>query len=472
MRVRRNLTAALCCTALLAGCGSPGGAHDEPAPPALPPVGKPGNVKDHKDFNGDGFDDYVTVLSPHSKDRKRTLPTLVVTYGSRKGLRPETAERVTAGPGGNGFTRVLRGDLDGDSFTDLISAREPNSKEPGAFEPFAMYGGKRGLGKPVSLVLEGNFTPLAVGDFNGDGSADLLDGGRGGSGDPNALPGLERGRLLLGPIDRSGKPSRQIKLDLGQHGYSSPQSAAVGDFDADGRTDVIFTYHFDAEEDESAPENLRSAAYYRGSTEGLVDGGPTTPDLGEALGTQDGPRAAAVDDVNGDGIDDVLASGSGAALNTGKITVLYGARSGLGKAKPALELTDNGTYWGVGPQAGDVNGDKVPDLVTHRPGFSLNDTDRILLLPGGPQGPQQDQAQVLSGDDPSIRNKIPRAADFGVLDLLDVNGDGLQDLITYSEFAYERRGAFLVLPGSRSGIDTSLAQRFTPEDLGVQLKLK
>ncbi|WP_327354670.1 FG-GAP repeat domain-containing protein [Streptomyces sp. NBC_01304] len=471
-RPRRHLTAALSCTALLlTGCGSGGGGDDDAKlPPAPPASGKPADEPDPADFNGDGYDDYMSLLEPHSKDKEKGTSTLVVVYGSAKGLRPETVTRISAGSTNYAwFGDLSRTDLDGDGFTDLVGTR--GADQTGT--PFVAYGGARGLGKPAALPgLPKGFLPLAAGDFDGDGSTDLIDGGRGGSGDPDELPGHRGGRLLSGPIERSGKFAREAELDLGQHGYASPQTATTGDFDADGRTDVIFTYSYDAEEDESAPDDLRSVAHYRGSPEGLVDGGTTTPDLEALLGTQDGPRTPHTGDMDGDGIDDLLASGSGAHLNTSRITVVYGAKSGLGKGKAAKELAEKGTYWGVGPRAGDVNGDKVPDLVTGREGFHLIDTDRIILIPGGSQGPDRNREQEIYGDDPGIESKIPLKSEFGVSDLLDVNGDGKQDVIAYSEYDYKGRGAFLVLPGSADGLDVKHAHRFTPEDLGVQLRLK
>ncbi|MDG4858578.1 VCBS repeat-containing protein [Streptomyces sp. T-3] len=463
VRRRRHLTTALCCAALLAGCGSGGGgAAGKEVGSTLPPAGKPGDVQDHKDFNGDGFDDFTNVLHSSSKDGERRTDTLVVVYGSKTGLRPETTVRVPAGPG-RSLGGPKRADLDDDGFTDLFATRSDG-------KVIAMYGGPRGLSGPRTLDLPKGFVPTTIGDFDGDGHIDLINDGSGGAGDPGATHASTDGTLLFGPIGRTGKAERQLSLDLGQSGYTSPDGALVGDFNADGRSDAVFLYYFDSEEDEEAPSGLTSIAYYTGDAkDGLRPGPVVNPTLDEAMGTFEGPRGGGIGDVNGDGIDDLVASGEGSVIETGKLTVIYGSKDGLGRGQEAVVLEGKGTHWGSGPMVGDVNGDKKPDVVHARDGFRLIDPDRLFLLPGGDGGrPGLAGQQEVNGEDAEL--KLPAAHEFAADKLLDVDGDGDQDLTTYSE-EHESKGLFLVLPGTPDGLDTEHAWRFTPEDLGVQRRL-
>ncbi|NBE51332.1 FG-GAP repeat domain-containing protein [Streptomyces boluensis] len=479
MAPRRTAPALLLTGALLlAGCGggtdrAGDGAGGGSGPgPTVPPSGRPADPADPldrealKDFNGDGYDDYATVLPSRSKDGEHTRSTLVVIYGSRGGLRPETAVRTSAGGDGDSVLALIRADLDGDGFTDLVGERGNSMKRQ---EAFALYGGPRGLSKAQVLGVPEQFTPKAAGDFDGDGHTDLLDGGSGGDGDPNALPGHEQGRLLLGPLDRSGRSARQVTLDLGQHGYASPSGFLTGDFDGDRRSDVILTYSFDAEEDESAPDDLTSVAYYRGGPDGLVPGPPVAPSLAEAMGDiDDGPRGGTVGDVDKDGIDDVVAMGESPA-RAGRLTVIHGARSGLGRGRAAQVITGTGSQWGLGTSVGDIDGDRTPDLLTGRPGFRLVDTDRLVVLPGGPGGHRATNARTLSGDDPGLPGR-PARFDLEQPTLLDVNGDRRQDAVLFSSYWNKGKGAILVFPGTRDGLDAGHAQHIRTGDVGVRFK--
>ncbi|MFM9373778.1 FG-GAP repeat domain-containing protein, partial [Streptomyces sp. Da 82-17] len=442
--------------------------------PTVPPAGRPDASPDPldraalKDFNGDGYDDLAQVVLSRSKDDARMRTTLVVVYGSPSGLRPETAVRAAGRGEGNAVTALIRADLDNDGFTDLVGHRGPGG---GRGEAFAMYGGPRGLSEPQVLDVPDRFTPRAAGDFDGDGSTDLLDGGLGGAGESDSPSVPVPGRLLLGPLDRSGRAARQLPLDLGQHGYTSPSGLLTGDFDGDRRSDLILTYDFDAEEDESAPEDLESVAYYRGGPDGLVRGPALEPRLDEAMAdVDDGLRGGTVGDVDGDGLDDLVAMGESPARE-GRLTVFHGARSGLGGGAPAQVLTGRGMYWGLGTSVGDVTGDGDADLVTGRPGFRLTDVDRLFLLPHRAAGFRVSDAQTVSGDAPGLPGR-PARFDFEGAELLDVNGDRRQDAVVFSTYWNKGRGAILVLPGTPAGLDPEHAQHIRPEEVGVPLRLK
>ncbi|MGI3204357.1 FG-GAP repeat domain-containing protein [Streptomyces sp. GLT-R25] len=207
---------------LAVACGGDGSTDRPESGPKRPAAGKPSDNPDPGDFNGDGYDDFATFVYSQSKDKKRYTETLAVVYGSSDGLNKASAQRTSAGGKGSGFVSApLRTDLDGDGFTDLVVARGKAGTPLGTF---ALFGGARGLGKATELALPDGFQPRAAADFDGDGSVDLLDGGRGGTGDPSATGPGSDGLLLYGPFDRTGTPKRRAALDLDQQGYATPES--------------------------------------------------------------------------------------------------------------------------------------------------------------------------------------------------------------------------------------------------------
>ncbi|MEU9365494.1 FG-GAP and VCBS repeat-containing protein [Streptomyces avermitilis] len=487
MRTRRRptTTAVLGCALLLTAAAC---ATDEPSDsdrPQRPTAGKPAAHPDSGDFNGDGFDDFADVVESTSKDKKKYAATLVVVYGSREGLNTATAQRTSAGsrPYAMFMSPLLRTDLDGDGFTDLVGGRGVDET---VSEPFALFGGAHGLGAARRLGLPDGFRPLAAADFDGDGSVDLLDGGHGGSGDPNSTGKGSDGLLLYGPFDRAGQPKRQAVLDLGQHGYATPATATTGDFDGDGRAEVVFTYSFDAEEDETAPADLHGVGYYEGGGQGLVRDTRQEARIEDLAGTDDGLRTPVAGDADGDGLTDLLVptqlavSPADMPAAGGALTILYGAKSGLNTGRKETVIGGMDTAdrrrvdFGSSPSVGDVDADGKPDVVVNTPGFRRHD-GKVTLLPGGADG-----AQSLAGEQvvdaqtdglPGTPNPYYWNAFGHQPPLLDVDDDGHADAVVFGPLYEKRKGAYLVLRGTDDGFDPKKAQLFTPDAIGVPLRL-
>ncbi|MFF8656600.1 FG-GAP-like repeat-containing protein [Streptomyces huasconensis] len=385
-------------------------------------------------------------------------------FGSAKGLRPDWSRRLPAGEsdGTTAFGPLLRADLDGDGFTDLAAYVDGDKLARGMY---VLYGGPRGLSehRPVegdafrggASGPHAGFRAVAAGDFDGDGDDDLFDGRT----------------TLYGPFQRGGGAARSGTVP---GGHTGPRQAVTGDYDADGRTDVVLTYPFngdDYEQNDDPPTGRPPQIdYYQGSPGGLRNSDPLPPGL-DSMATYEGPRAGAAGDVDGDGVDDFVANGEHHVEGRGahsKLTVIHGAKAGLGRARPSRVLTGGGTWWGSSPMVGDVTGDKKPDLVASRPGFSLRDTDRLLLFPAGARGPATEGAQTVRGDDPGLPGD-PEAFSFAPVDLLDVDGDGHRDVIVYSHAYGRPYGDFVVLGGTAEGFVPKEARHFTSDDVGVRV---
>jgi hypothetical protein len=454
----------------------------------------------------------VDVVTSTSKDKKKYAVNLVVVYGSRSGLDTATAQRTSAGTGQNAMFRSppLRTDLDGDGFTDLVGSRGTDGT---ARETFALFGGARGLSDARRLDLPDGFRPMAAADFDGDGSVDLLDGGHGGSTYPDATEKGADGLLLYGPFDREGSPSRQAVLDLSQHGYATTASATTGDFDGDGRAEVVLTYSFDSDDDDNAPTDLHSVGVYEGDEQGLVRDTRQEKAI-EGLTVPDIP---ATGDADGDGLPDLLVHTQLTEPPTGALTILYGAKSGLDTGRERTVIGGTGTAeryptdFSSSPSVGDVNGDGRPDAVVHAPSFqrhadirhpldfgsspSVGDVNgdgrpdivvntptfrghdgKVTLLPGGSDGAQSlDGEQAIDAETDGLPG-TPNPHYWNVFShrppLLDVDGDGHADAVVFGPLYEKRKGAYLVLRGTDHGFDSKNVRLFTPDDLGVPLRLK
>jgi hypothetical protein len=171
------------------------------------------------DFNGDGYLDIAVANAVNS------LPSTVsVLLGNGDG----TFQAAQSYAAGTDPRSVVVGDFNGDGIPDLAVAGA------GSFPSFTdqgvavLLGNGDGTFQAVQHYAAQGFA-LAAADLNGDGKLDLVTSG---------------GTVLLGNGDGSFRAAQSLATGNGPVG--GPNSIAVGDFNGDGKVDVVigvFAYY-------------------------------------------------------------------------------------------------------------------------------------------------------------------------------------------------------------------------------------
>jgi hypothetical protein len=245
---------------------------------------------------------------------------------------------------------VLVDDFNGDGILDVAVTNQYSNSVS------VLLGNGDGSFRPAQNYYAGTLPfGLAVGDFNGDGKQDLVV--------TNDLP-LGRVSVLLGNGDGSFQPPLTYSLES-----AFPISVAVGDFNGDGKLDVV---------------TANDAGFSVTVLLGNGDGSFQSP-VQYAVPAS---SFVAVADFNRDGVLDLVTTGFTSDSPRYVASVLLGKGDGSFAPPLAYEVGQDSRSVAVG----DLNGDGFPDIVTAN--FESDDVSVLINAAdwtpaprGNPMGP-------------------------------------------------------------------------------------
>jgi hypothetical protein len=353
------------------------------------------------DFNGDGKTDLAVVNQGSN--------TVSVLLGNGNGtFQPKTDYATGTTPMG-----IAVGDFNGDGKADLVVANR------GSNNLSILLGNGDGTFQPkIDIALSTTAAPLTpvsvtVGDFNGDGKADLAVATHNTSQDMvTLLMGNGNGTFQppVSTVTDTAPFSAGITIGLAGGG---PSSIVSGDFNGDGHTDLVLVNNRDiivvTAVGRFGTILSTAVAPEPGSVSVLLGNGNGTFQTPQNLAVGLAAQSVAAGDFNNDGRLDL------AVNNTASNSVSVLTNTGGGNFSTATIGLGNGEAGA--PAAGDFNGDGITDL-------AVPTTTTLINVPGF------SGVKVFDGHAGvglQAATTYVQRLDFSVVG--DFNGDGRPDLV-------------------------------------------
>ncbi|MGW0732058.1 FG-GAP repeat domain-containing protein [Streptomyces sp. NPDC002851] len=424
-----------------------------------------------KQFTGDLDDDgYADVLvhnelsDPDGKSRRDQR----IVWGGADG--PAGVTKLPAGL--DPVTGI--GDFDGDGALDLLTLGAPGSgyeREPQLGGVSPIHAGPRRLARHLAARPNHPRTPSTRAirpDADAPHQLHPSAAPRRARADPQRSERHPLATVRFGPLGRDrGTPRTTAELDVGYDGWASIATTQVGDFDGDGRDDLVTRASYDEEDvrfEEDMPQDVLDATCYRGTAKGLTPAGAVPGITGASPGGADGADPLAVGDFDGDGRADLLArrvDGEGVAV--------YGSARGPGHGRAATGVDGIGTSPDVA--VGDANGDGRDDAAVLSRGKDRR-VGRVAVLLAGEGGLGAGRTVTIDRYAIGLGGKPQHGGDrdfFGWdLYFADLDTDGRDELLigTFGFNKPRKDAGYWILRGTKSGPSTTDRHFVPTKDFG------
>ena len=330
------------------------------------------------DFDGDGYSDVAVGALLHDAQGADSGTVYIVNgpFTGSIGLGSADFELTGEGAGDRFGRSMATGDTDGDGNPDLlVVATHDDDGGTNAGAAYLIRGpisGMKAGDADAKLIGEASNDAVGdvdMGDFDGDGLADLLIAAQyHDSGGTNAGAVYVVGGSVTGSLDLSLAATRFIGEEANDEAGSALRFA--GDTDGDGSEDLLIGARFN----DNGASDAGTIYLILGPVTGTVDLSNSDTQL-RAKHTSDyiggDESVTGGGDLNGDGYDDVVAGAGGDddnGTNAGAVYVYFGPVSSgahsvlIADHKILGEATGDGAGRSLEP-LGDVDGDGTSDLL-------------------------------------------------------------------------------------------------------------
>ncbi len=328
------------------------------------------------DLNGDGIDDLAAGALGYD-DGTNSGGAVLIFHGSSGGLPNTPDQTLHAEQADSLFGRGLAipGDLDDDGFEDLaVGAPDFDAANSNNGRASLYPGSPAGVATTPTWSVDGSsldeqfgFELAGVGDVNGDGLPELAVTSRDGG------SAVRDGHAEVFFGSAAGlSPAPSAILDLNTFEANTGWSIGGGDFNGDGYSDIALGAHqFDSSDHVGG-----AVAIFPGGTGGLP-GAPSQLLNIDVADAQFGVSLAAGEDLDGDGLDDLVVGAQGYpenAVSSGAAFIFHGHADGI-ESIPYDVLTYGQEDARAGRRVellGDLDGDGTSDLAVSATRFTID----------------------------------------------------------------------------------------------------
>ncbi|UCA48984.1 VCBS repeat-containing protein [Streptomyces sp. WA6-1-16] len=427
-------------------------------------------VRQPVDFNGDGYEDMIASVPDGTVSGIKKAGYVVVHPGDAKGINParhQVINQNTPGVPGSAVANARFGgsapaDIDADGYTDLLVSA-------GTGRPIILFGGKSGPGtRAAEFQGHGQSQGEAVGDFDGDGRADV-------AGIDNAE---WAGKIVLSENIGADGSVGSTRTALTADGVTTYEGVQAADINNDGKDDLLVRTGCNDE-----PDCGGTSLYLSTGT------GFTHTPIVTAPGTYLNHASVTVGSVNGDAYPDLVLTRQPTGLDSdvdfpskgGAVAVALGGPKGQNtsvKPKWITQATagvpgadERGDAMGASVAVGDLDGDGYGEVVVGLPGEDVGtakDAGGVLVFKGRATGITGADTKVIGQSTADVPGVDEQGDGFGGEVHVVAGAKNLPaTLAVAAPGENTNQGGVWLFKGSRTGPVTKGSISFGEASLGV-----